>query len=186
MKWHSHKLVTGAVLYAVTGNLLIAGLGVLGSTFPDWVEGKPPKFGTKEYQEWRKRHRQESHWLIPYLLLTAAGFYYLNTFGIKIISLDKLTDMLTHWQSNIDVLIVYFVSSFTLGCVLHILEDAVCGRVPLLLLKPRIGLRLFRVGSIWEYLLVFPFSVFIIIWRAAYEYHLLEYLKIPRLPGWFL
>ena len=185
MKWHSHKLATGAILYAVTGNFLVTGLGVLGSTFPDFIEGKPPKQGTPAYQEWRKRHRQESHWLIPYLLITVFGFYYLKTLGVAVINLKKLLSMLEHWQSNLDVLLVYLVSCFTLGCVLHILEDALCGRVPLLGRKPRIGLRLFRVGSAWEYLLVFPASVFLIIWRAAYEYNFLEYLKIPRWPNWF-
>lgn len=186
MKWHSHKLLTGAVLYAVTGNFIITGLGVLGSTFPDFIEGRPPKYGTKEYQEWRKKHRQESHWLIPYLAITIAGFYYLHTFGFVTISLNKLLSMLEHWQNNIDILIIHLISCFTLGCVMHILEDAVCGRVPLLMRKPRIGIRIFRVGSIWEYILVFPISVFIIIWRTAYEYNWLEYLTLPKWPSWFM
>lgn len=186
MKWHSHKLATGAILYAVTGNFIITGLGVLGSTFPDFIEGRPPKPGTPAYQQWRKRHRQHSHWLLPYLLVALAGFYYLHTFGIITISLDKLLSMLEHWPSNIALLSVHLLSCFALGCMLHILEDSICGRVPLLLLKPRIGLRLFRVGSIWEYLLVFPAGVFLIVWRAAYEYKLLNYLILPKWPHWFL
>lgn len=185
MKWHSHKLATGAILYTVTGNLIITGLGVLGSTFPDFIEGKPPKQGTPAYQQWRKHHRQGSHWLLPYLLITFFGFYYLHTFGIVAISWGKLLDMLTHWSSNIDVLLIHFISCFTLGCVLHILEDSICGRVPMLMRSPRLGLRLFRVGSVWEYLLVFPASVFLIIWRVAYEYNWLEYLKVPAWPNWF-
>ena len=37
------------------------------------------------------------------------------------------------------------------GSLLHILEDALCGKVPLLRLSRKIGIKLFTVGSFTEY-----------------------------------
>ena len=39
-----------------------------------------------------------------------------------------------------------------LGALLHIAEDAVCGKVPAVLPTQKIGIRLFTVGSLREYL----------------------------------
>lgn len=186
MKWVSHKMATGAILYAVTGNIIITGLGVMGSTFPDFVEGRPPAQGTAAYNNWRKSHRGLSHWLIPYLLIAGGGFYYLNMFGIIGISIEKLIAMLRFWSLNIDILLVHLVSCFALGGVLHILQDAICGRVPLLFPGKKYGIRLFRVGSMTEYTLVFPLSVFLIIWRFAAQYGFLVTWGLPELPSWFV
>jgi inner membrane protein len=48
------------------------------------------------------------------------------------------------------------------GALLHILEDALCGKVPFLLPSQKVGIRLFQVGSVLEYL----FSIGIVL--AAY------------------
>ena len=39
-----------------------------------------------------------------------------------------------------------------IGALLHIAEDAVCGKVPAVLPTQKIGIRLFTVGSLREYL----------------------------------
>ena len=39
-----------------------------------------------------------------------------------------------------------------IGALLHIAEDAVCGKVPLLTPYHKVGIRLFKVGSVPEYL----------------------------------
>ena len=41
-----------------------------------------------------------------------------------------------------------------IGALCHIAEDAVCGKVPLLYPTQKIGIRLFTVGSLREYLFV--------------------------------
>ena len=40
------------------------------------------------------------------------------------------------------------------GALCHIAEDALCGKVPLLLPSQKVGIRLFTVGSFREYLIV--------------------------------
>lgn len=185
MKWVSHKMATGAFLYTVTGNLLISALGVLGSTFPDFIEGRPPQQGTPAYNSWRKKHRGLSHWLIPYLTITILGLKYLNSFHITTISANKIIPLIQNWQYNIDIIIVHFLTYWCTGCVLHILQDSICGRVPLITPYQKIGVRLFKVGSIWEYLLVFPTSVLFIFWRLSIEYKLPTHITMPNLPSWF-
>ena len=39
-----------------------------------------------------------------------------------------------------------------IGALLHIAEDAVCGKVPFLTPYHKVGIRLFKVGSVTEYL----------------------------------
>ena len=48
-----------------------------------------------------------------------------------------------------------------LGALLHIAEDAVCGKVPLLFPTQKTGIRLFTVGSFREYLFV-PICIIIV------------------------
>ena len=48
------------------------------------------------------------------------------------------------------------------GAILHIIEDAVCGKVPLIYLTEKVGVKLFSVGSFSEYF--FSIAVVCIIW----------------------
>ena len=134
MKWVNHKLVTGVLVYAGTGSILYAACSVVGSVLPDRLEGRPPK-EKKAYWKWRSRHRKNTHWLPPYLA-AAAALLYVGEAGI-------LTGI---WAQA--VMLPAFVAA---GGALHILEDSVCGKVPLIMRRKRIGVRVFRVGSAWEY-----------------------------------
>ena len=54
-----------------------------------------------------------------------------------------------------------------LGALMHIAEDAVCGKVPFLLPSQKIGVRLFTVGSFREYLFVLGCIALVYIAYAA-------------------
>ena len=187
MKWISHKVATAAILYSFTGNIIVAGTGVLGSTFPDWIEGKPPARGTPAYAKWRRKQRQGSHWLPPYFIICLSCFAYTAQFGFLTLAPSSIPLFLYQpsW-ATISVLLAHLLGCYSLGCVLHILQDALCGKVPLIFPKYKIGIRLFKVGSMLEYLLIFPSSVFLIIWRLAADLQILHYLKAPNLPKFFL
>ena len=45
------------------------------------------------------------------------------------------------------------------GALLHIIEDGICGKVPLIWRKRKIGIKLFRVGSSWEYFISYTICV---------------------------
>ena len=106
MKWANHKLVTTVVVFAGTGNLLYAAYSFLGSVLPDRLEGKPPK-ESKAYWKWRSKHRQNTHWTVPYLAIIAV-LYYLHEIGI-------LHDL--SWE------IAKLPIFVCVGALLHILED---------------------------------------------------------------
>ena len=142
MKWANHKLVTTVVVFAGTGNFLYAAYSFFGSVLPDRLEGKPPK-ESKAYWKWRSKHRQNTHWTVPYLAIIAILFY--------LHEVDVLKDLF--WEiAQIPIFVC-------VGALLHIIEDGICGKVPLIWRKRKIGIKLFRVGSSWEYFIIYTICV---------------------------
>lgn len=136
MKWINHQVVTGFMIYAATDNALFVASGILGAVLPDRVEGSPPR-EKKAYWKWRKNHRTWSHYPPLYLALIFAAQYaknYLSFPGSEIV---------------LNVLSYIFV-----GALLHIVQDGICGKVPILTPHGKHGLKLFKVGSWREYFFV--------------------------------
>lgn len=131
MKWVSHEVLTGVVVYAATEDPLLTAFSMAGAIFPDKVEGRPGSMF------WRSRHRGWSHW--PLLYVAAIGAL-----------LGAPADAFGAWTGPAREALVFFAA----GALLHIAEDALCGKVPLLRPDRKVGLRLFTVGSFREYLVV--------------------------------
>lgn len=144
MKWVNHRLVTGTVTWAVTQDVFAVCAAVSGSVFPDRIE----ILGSQKY------HRTISHWwavyfpvvlwLWPYSGKPADGFV-TNRFALY----------MTFW--------------FFMGAVAHILEDSICGRIPLWhpFRKVYVCRRLFYVGSPREYLFTGFLSVIAILYSFS-------------------
>ena len=130
MTWVSHIAVTGTIVYAVTTDPLLTAAAAVGAVLPDKVEGSPGSVG---WSTWRSRHRGWSHWPVLYLALIGglaqarAYFFY-------------------------DAAFFSVLTWLVIGALLHIAEDAVCGKVPGIFPMQKIGIRLFTVGSFREYL----------------------------------
>ena len=133
MKWINHQIVTGVVVYAATNSLLYAAYSMAGTILPDKLEGDPRR--ASNYWSWRSRHRGWSHWPVPYL------------FVIAMLLLVKKGNMAAIDMWDVSLITIYIM----IGALLHILEDALCGKVPLISLSEKIGLKLFKVGSFREY-----------------------------------
>lgn len=133
MKWVNHQVLTGVIVYAATDDMLLTIYSMAGAIFPDKVEGNPH---TGNYWSWRSRHRGWSHWPLLYLGL----IFFLSRFEE-----GQLTALPTADLTTIGIYIC-------IGALLHIAEDAVCGKVPLLTPYQKVGVRLFKVGSVPEYL----------------------------------
>lgn len=125
--------MTGFIIYAATDDALFVASGILGAVLPDKVEGSPPK-ESKAYWKWRKNHRTWSHYPPLYFALIALAWY------AKIYFPNPAAELALN-------LVIYAL----IGSLLHILEDAICGRVPILTPHGKHGLKLFRVGSWQEY-----------------------------------
>ena len=145
MKWRNHRLASGAIVFALTGHLLPAICAVSRSIFPDAIEGR-----NYSSPSWQKHHRRESHYLPAYLIFCL--LLWLLTVRQNIIwnfsfqSISGLFDLHTLFP-----LIIYLSFWFFIGGILHILEDALCGKVPIYSIHHRIGIRLFYVGTEREY-----------------------------------
>ena len=134
MKWINHQIVTGFIVFAATDNALFVASSIVGAVIPDKVEGSPPK-ESKAYWKWRSNHRTWSHYPVIYLALIGLLMFASDSFKDPTISLIA--------EMGIYVLI---------GALLHIAEDGICGRVPILTPKGKHGIKLFKVGSVGEYL----------------------------------
>lgn len=137
MKWANHIVLTGAIAFAISGDALNGLFAMAGSVLPDKLEGPPPR-QKKAYWQWRKKHRTFTHWTAPYLL---------GIFVLLVLAHQNLVPP--------EFMLPFRVLLFGLfGALCHILEDGVCGRVPLIWPHRKIGLRLFSVGSPGEYFFV--------------------------------
>lgn len=149
LKWMSHKMLTFTLVLVVTDNPIHAACTLPGAVFPDWIEGKPP--AGSGYWQWRSRHRGLSHWFVPYAVCMAAA-YAARHEGVVFFDLPYLYEAF-----------IYML----LGALLHIAEDAICGKVPVFSPQRRYGIRLFTVGSIMEYLFVI-IAVAAMLWYKYY------------------
>ena len=138
MKWINHQIVTGFVVYAATDNALFVASSIVGAVIPDRVEGDPPK-DNAAYWAWRRRHRTWSHYPILYLALI--GLLLLAKEYCQSIGLNFVTT-----TPFIDVIIFALI-----GALLHIVEDSICGKVPVFTPHSKHGIKLFEVGSWKEY-----------------------------------
>lgn len=146
MKWINHQVVTGVIMYAATEDLLLTACGMAGAIFPDKVEGNPRR-GLMSWG-WRSRHRGWSHW--PLLYVAVIGLL-LKWQGVPSLLEFPAGGILSETSP------MRIGIALCLGALLHIAEDAVCGKVPVLYPNRKWGLRLFKVGSVAEY--VFALAV---------------------------
>ena len=131
MKWVNHKLITGSIVYITTNDLLLTTSAMIGSIIPDAAEFPPWPYNDK--RDYLKQHRKITHWIIPYLSLLTYILYLRNVEGITFINTIGL--------------------GIILGAIFHIIEDGICGTIPSLDPRKRIGVLLFKTGAVIEYLL---------------------------------
>lgn len=149
MKWVSHKIVTGSIVFAITGSPILSIVAAMGSIFPDAVEGFPNE---SNYDTWRKNHRQLSHWFFPYFLVFCLFISFAGFQGYVSLGTKELFGVL---QGRGFLLIFsLFAAYFSLGALFHILQDAICGKVPGITREEKFGVKLFKVGSKEEYIVV--------------------------------
>ncbi len=134
MKWINHQIVTGFIVFAATDNALFVASSIVGAVIPDKVEGSPPK-DSKAYWKWRSNHRTWSHYPVIYLALI----------GLLMFARDSVKDPMVALIAEMGIYVL-------IGALLHIAEDGICGRVPILTPKSKHGIRLFKVGSAGEYI----------------------------------
>ena len=74
----------------------------------------------------------------------------------------------SHWLFLAHPMGATFCLYFLIGCILHILEDAICGKVPFFSLKKKYGIKCFEVGGVLEYLFVIAFVVLCVLVKLKF------------------
>jgi inner membrane protein len=174
LTWFSHKIFTGSIIYAVTGSSVAALFAAAGSVLPDALEGMPT---ARNYGRWRKNHRQLTHWFVPYVILAALLLNLAHSHGVKHIDIRIVLKFLRFELPGFEyAVIAYIAGYFAIGAFLHCLEDALCGTVPSLIPSRRVGIKLFTVRSLREFVFVGVVSAMLIFVRfnhgsfSAYDF----------------
>lgn len=94
------------------------------------------------FGDWGKYHRKIFHWFVLYFVFIALTFSFL--------------------KSPMKEIVMWFF----VGCLFHIVEDAISGTVPSLNLRRRIGLRLIPINSVVEYVVVLAFLFIFVLFYA--------------------
>ncbi|MCR4818130.1 MAG: metal-dependent hydrolase [Fretibacterium sp.] len=131
MTGHGHRAVTFMVVGSTTGSPLAAAFSLMGAVLPDSLE-RVVLWGDRS-----RYHRRLTHWFIPWLVLTLFCFHHANW------SVPSAAALVSGREGTL-----WGCASFWLmGCLLHILEDACCGTVPLLNpWRASFGIHLFRMA----------------------------------------
>lgn len=158
MTWKSHKLLSFSICYFLTGSIILSFFTATGSIVPDLLEGR-------ESVNNKKLHRTITHWITPFLIIVTVLLLILAEKGLfcsNFLSDDFVAEAMiaiisgghanarNHSFADLLLISLFFVNA---GCILHILQDAVTGRVPGIRspFKKRLGKRIFRTGSYFEY-----------------------------------
>jgi len=181
MRWACHRLSSFAAVFLVTGDPVVALASTAGATLPDSIEGIGARGKKRSVASYLNlSHRGVSHWymvyLIPFLALLALDWGILPShFLYPHFSLSHLHPshlLPSHFPFSHFFSWQYLppmLSFFFLGACLHILGDTLCGTVPGLTLRSkRVGIRLFKVNSLREIMLVVPASLAAIALRLAW------------------
>lgn len=155
MKWINHKITTFSLVFILTHNLIGSIIAAAGSVIPDALEGH-----NYDSKRWRKNHRRLTHWLAGYVGIALILWILLKTkLKVDPLWLSPFKAMF-HFQVINSETVIYFalhVGLFlSIGCILHILEDALSSSVPLLHPTKRVfSFGVIKVGSFVEYVLSF-------------------------------
>ena len=146
MIWRNHRFFTAATVFFISGDPIGSLIASGSSTFPDRIEGI-------DYSKniYHSHHRKASHWWLPYAIIMGVAW---AVSGAQM----PLTIIKNIKSGRIDFTgpgVLMIAGSITfccaLGAFLHILEDSVCGKVPLFRPnKKEFGIRLFKVRSATE------------------------------------
>lgn len=175
MKWVNHRVVSGMAVYMLTHDVVASLVTTATSVFPDWIEGE--EFNSSI-------HRKISHWMLLYAVpaflffaylyfshrfISATAYFFVNFSALDTTQADlndvyqralsilfSDSDLSNPHLTNVNFILNLFFYAL-LGPVFHILEDALCGKVPFMSFKKRHGVRFFNVSSFKEYLFAASF-----------------------------
>ena len=169
MVWKSHQAVTAVTVYAVTRNIPATIIATMASVFPDWIEFHIP------FINWESFHRTYCHFWAFYAIPLIALYLFMGAVGIPLFgsgaefskSIFSLKVELSGSQpfymaKDFPPIVCNVGFWFLIGCLMHIAEDAICGRIPITHPTQRAHLiRFFYTGGLGEAMFVGIYCLFV-------------------------
>ena len=158
----SHAIMSFAIVYGVSGSPLAASITTVGAIFPDRIERVI--YGRK----WLAHHRQWSHWFVPYLALWWLCQTYMGSNGANhIVTYLKGVPYVPIDPESIVAGVFFTLNWFSIGALLHIVEDSFFGAIPVLIpwRRHRLFFQLFKTGSLPERILARIFLISAVVIR---------------------
>lgn len=164
MIWRSHKIITGITVFMFTQSAFATCAALSGSIVPDKLD-----IGLN------LKHRNTSHWWLIYLVpLLLTYFFWLSQY--LLFPFADYLNLVFHYPLTftLRVLTGNWFFWFLVGALLHILEDALTGYIPLLNPSHQFNIyRPFYTGSSQENYFVFAYSLICLVviggqaWRTG-------------------
>ena len=168
MVWKSHQAVTAVTVFAVTRNIPATIIATIASVFPDWIEFRIP------FVRWESFHRTYCHFWAFYLFPLIALYVFMGFFGIHLFdSGSEFSKAIFMLKAEIGAVKNFYLAKdfipvvcnigfwFLIGCLMHIAEDAICGRIPITRPTQRAHLiRFFYTGGLGEAAFVAIYCIF--------------------------
>ena len=169
MVWKSHQAVTAVTVFAVTRNIPATIIATIASVFPDWIEFRIP------FVRWESFHRTYCHFWAFYLFPLIALYVFMGSFGIPLFgSGSEFSKAIFMLKAEIGGVKNFYLAKdfipvvcnigfwFLIGCLMHIAEDAICGRIPITSPTQRAHLiRFFYTGGLGEVAFVGIYCLFV-------------------------
>lgn len=150
MKWRNHKIQSFVIGFFLSKDFVTSIVISAGSIFPDLIEGK--KINS------RKFHRTVTHWFPVYLIPLILVWLW-NGFSVKTVYSSMF------YVKGGEGVFVNFLFWFLVGCLLHVVQDALTGNIPILHpAKKRKIVKISKTGGILEYVLTFLLIVAFVVY----------------------
>lgn len=150
MIWQSHRVITGVTIFLTTQSAFATFAALSGSIFPDKLD-----IGLS------LKHRGVSHWWPIYLLpLPLVYFFWISQY--LLLPFPDYLNLVLHYPTSVTIRLLSgnWAFWFLIGSLLHILEDAFTGYIPLRTPKDWFNIyRPFYTGSPQETHFVIVYSL---------------------------
>lgn len=150
MKWRNHKVQSFVIGFLLSKDFITSLVIAAGSIFPDLIEGK--RVNSKKF------HRTVTHWF-PMYLVPLMFIWLWNSDLVKTVHAGIF------YAKEGEGVLVNFLFWFLVGCLFHIIQDALTGSIPILHPTRRKKIvKISRTGGIFENVLTFFLIVVFVIY----------------------
>ncbi|GAB5045613.1 hypothetical protein [Thermodesulfovibrio sp. TK110] len=112
MKWINHKVATFSVVYFITHDVISSVFAMVGSIFPDAIEGH-----NYASERWKRNHRRLSHWFLGYFIVASILWFMVKAktgISIETVSFSQFLSVFKVINSETLIYFMFYIGFFLL------------------------------------------------------------------------